>query len=383
MIKLLRWLVGYVAFEAEVADITAVTGQIIHQRLRVWRVMSHGIRMTGMVRASHYRTLAKIMRKHGGSCRITRRYGLPFLLFTHRKRKGALAGAIACVMLLCYSQTRIWEIRLEDCDQETAAYLEQLLTDHGVTVGMSIARFDAWQLRTQMMIDSNVISWLSLNQSGTILEVVFSETIPIPDMAGDEPCDIVAKKAGQIVEILVANGSKTVKANEVVLAGDLLISSVEVGNSDLVHADGSVIANTVQIETKSFDLTQMEPSYSNDQYQVSGYFFGLSLPLFWQTTTTDYHSELAVYQLTLFDHQLPVSLSVQTDHLYELVEVTYTEEQARQWIEEDFASYEENLDVLAILDYTEQWEVRDGICYLTRYYRCQEDIGMKIAVSAE
>ena len=69
-----------------------------------------------------------------------------------------------------------------------------------------------------------------------------------------EPCNIVAKKDGLILNIITSAGTPKVKINDVVKKGDILVSGeilIENNNSesnepsfDYVHADAKVIAKT-------------------------------------------------------------------------------------------------------------------------------------------
>lgn len=384
MNKALRWMKGYVHFTAQVPDMRRVLDAMRTQELRVWALSAGEISLSGAVRARDYCALAKCIHKFGGKSRVVKRHGFPFVCFRNRKRYGLLLGGIFFIAFLLYSQTFLWEIRLPDCEPEVAQEVLTLLEEHGVKKGVPLAQLDEKKLQQEMLQDTPLFSWIALNFAGTAVNVVFAERVQPPVIDPDTPCNIVAKKAGQILYIEAKHGTETVLEKEVVLPGDLLISGVSAGTeSKSQHAEGRVIAATLDVQTRSFSLRQEAKQWTGEAtYGLELSFFGFSLPVWNQIPESDYEEVVQKYPLVLFGHELPVSATVLTRESYKLTETQYSKEQAVQFMEQSLTKYEqEELQNTVIKEYHDEIELVDGICYFTRRYHCEEDIAQKIGLS--
>ena len=76
----------------------------------------------------------------------------------------------------------------------------------------------------QMMIKRNDIAFISINTKGTKVVVEIVEKVKEPkSIPKDEPCNIVASKAGLITSINVLAGQKNVSIGDIVNEGDILV----------------------------------------------------------------------------------------------------------------------------------------------------------------
>ncbi len=380
MIKFLRWCKGYVRFEAEVADLTGGIHQMRKEGIRVWRLAANGPFLAGYVRASHYRRLAKLLHRYGGRIKVVKRKGLPFFTFRHRRRWGFVVGCVVATAFLGYTQLFLWDIRIaEEGTAEDRQALQALLTAHGVVKGALLSELHAPMLQEQMMLANKEFAWIALNFSGTVVEVEFQPRDQQPTLYPDTPCDVVAKKAGQIRYVEALYGTEVVKEGEVVLPGDLLISSIVVGDHDPIHAGGRVLAETIDQQTRQFSLTQQEKSFTGkQQFRLTISFFGVTFPIWDHPPEALFETTTKRKEVSLFGSILPIWIEIDTFSIYEWVTVQYTEEEAKQWLLDAFLQYEkEVLSEATLLSYKEELQTTDGICSMTRIYRLEEDIAVK------
>ena len=124
-----------------------------------------------------------------------------------------------------------------------------------IKVGSLKYKIDTQKLAKDMLNNFQDISWINIKIKGSNMIINLKEIIPKETIVkSKQPCDIIAKKNGIIVNIITKSGTPKVKINDVVQKGDLLVSGkilIENNNSesnepsfDYVHADAKVIAKT-------------------------------------------------------------------------------------------------------------------------------------------
>lgn len=388
MTKLIRTGKGSVTFCAEGARIETFLNSANEYGVCLWNLCRKNGRLIGCTNVKSYRTLAYCARKTHTRLRIQQKRGLPFVLHHYRKRWGIFVGFCFFVSFLLISQNFIWQIRYPPCDEETKEALDVLLEKYGVVVGAYLPDMNTRELQHKILLESTDLSWMALNRNGTTMEVELSVKTPQPQMEADTPCNIVARKTGQIVSIDASQGQKQVKPKEVVLAGDLLIrgTAMAEGGDSLryVHADGRVIAQTVTKHEISFALTQSEKSYTGEtesRYTLN--LFGLHVPLYLATPfASEYEEEQTELPAVLFDTTMPFGLQKTQYRFFTPTQHTYTEEEANALIEQGFAEFEATeLAQAEILSREDVRTLQDDVVTVTRTYTCNEDIAQKIGLS--
>lgn len=387
LIKLLRWLRGQVEFTAEGAGIEAFFRLAGERHIPLRQLSREKERLSGITVPSQYRALAYCAKHSGMRLRHHGKRGLPFVLHRYKKRWGLLAGACFFLVFLLASQNFVWSIEIENYGGKQEEYLRQAMADSGLHIGAYLPDMNLRAVRDQVLARVNDLSWLTFTREGTTIRVDLSPKVPQPIMDQSDPCNLVALKDGKIVSTSVLRGQAVVEKNQVVHAGDLLISGIDQlpkGDILTVHAQGQVIAETVNTKEISFSLQQTEPNYNGKQAERRYLeFFGLQLPLF-IAFDLPYASEMTEsYQPAFFfGTELPMGIRTQHHRFYEPVEKSYSQQEARQMIEEAFSVYEtEDLKNAEILGYTEEW-IQEGqklIC--RRKYQCREDIAREMALS--
>lgn len=144
-----------------------------------------------------------------------------------KMRKATLVGLSVFFIILYYQSLFVSEIRIYGYEHFTESEVRQALSDIGFDVGSRKLRTkeEANDVKLHLFKELPGISWAGITYKGTLAEVTIVE--------GEEnhkretvnaPCDIVADKAGYIVEVLPREGVRAAEDGEYVAPGDVIIS---------------------------------------------------------------------------------------------------------------------------------------------------------------
>ena len=207
-----------------------------------------GVTMTFRIPA--YKRLKKEAEARGKCYSVEKKSGLPFFLYRYKYRFGLFFGIVCSLMLVFLSHRFIWDISVTGNKTLTSSEVRDVLAGHGFSVGQYIPSVDTDRIENKILIDSDRISWISINIIGTVAEVQIREReLPESQSVVTKPANLVAKKDGIIEEVRIFRGNTMVGAGKYVKKGELLVSglfdSTQVGFR-YTRASGEVYARTVE-----------------------------------------------------------------------------------------------------------------------------------------
>lgn len=126
---------------------------------------------------------------------IIKRYGFPFFLFQHRKRKVLFGGAVCAAGFIYLMSLFIWEIDITGNRRYTDEALEEFLADYKIRPGILISSVDCTDIATLLRKSHDRIIWVSVSVDGSTLNVRVREN----EDSGDEGTDYaVMQQDGKI-----------------------------------------------------------------------------------------------------------------------------------------------------------------------------------------
>lgn len=217
----------------------------------------------------HCKTFVK---KSKTRLRIVKRFGLPFFVHEHRKRKLFFAGMFCGTFLLFYISLFIWDISFEGNTLYTDETLIKALTAANISYGTRKAELDCDQLEQLLRSDFPKLTWVSAEITGTCLKILVNENTELMEIpaVSTEPCHLVASKAGEIVSVYTRAGIPQIKAGDLVEEGQLLIDgalpvmndSQEVVLYKYVRADADILAKTEYTYEDRLPVTRKRNAYT-------------------------------------------------------------------------------------------------------------------------
>ena len=170
-------------------------------------------------------------------------FGLPFFLFSYRKRPGIFIGLALALGIIFLSGSVVWDIRVSGNTNVDTATVKRELAAAGFGLGSSV-KTDVDRISNSLLARSDKISWLSINMSGTVAYVQIREEAHFAQK-DNSPCNLVAMRDGTIERIESSCGTVCVEVGQSVKKGEILVSGVrggKSGNYSLVQASGQVFA---------------------------------------------------------------------------------------------------------------------------------------------
>ena len=202
------------------------------------------------LRISEFNKLKTEADARGISYTVEKRSGLPFILGKYKYRAGLMLGLVLSAVLVFASHQFVWDIRVTGNEQMTSSEIIAILEGYGFSVGSYIPSANTDRLENKILIDSDKISWLSINIVGTVANVEVREReVAQSQSTATSPANLVAKKSGIIEEVRVFRGKVVVGAGKYVEKGELLVSGLYDSTREgfrYTRASGQIYARTVE-----------------------------------------------------------------------------------------------------------------------------------------
>ena len=322
--------------------------------------------------------------------RVTRR-GLFAFASGYKMRIGFFIGAVLCAALLAASSFFVWDINVTGQTGLSEKEILKTLEGYGLYIGAYIPNIDTMRLENELVIDTEELSYASINLRGTVAEVVVRERKEKDVENISLPSNLVANCDGQIESIEVRGGMPTVKKGQIVKKGQLLVSGVidsQAVGYRLVRARGENYARISRSFTAEVPLVREKKSRTGEKKtRVTIRFFAKKINLFSNNDISfeKYDTIEEEKRLCLFDRvELPVFIIKTTYSEYVTETEKISEEQALSIAEKELAGQtEKTLSEAQILAREERTEINDGILTLYADIDCIADITSEIFIKTD
>lgn len=188
----------------------------------------------------------------------------------YKYRYGIFIGVIILLFSIYASSLFVWKIEIHGNKNISNEEILETLSKTGFSLGTFIPNIDYDELHNKFLINSNNISWISINISGNVARINVREELSGNSSKIDTYSNVVAKYDAQISEIRIFNGKKVASVGDVVTKGDLLVSGVLNSQSQgtrFVNANAIVfgyVNKSIHIE---IPFQKVEKEYLADTYK--------------------------------------------------------------------------------------------------------------------
>lgn len=381
IVRLLRWLFGWVTFEAEGGFPERLLNLAARGGIPLWNTGRQGITLTACCFARKYRRLRPLARRAGVRLRVRQRHGIPFTLQRYHARAGVAIGLAAYVVLLQVLSSRIWVVEVSGSQKVPEKEILAVVEELGVRQGGRIDRLDMQQLQIEALQKLPDLVWLTVNPEGSIAHVEVAERVPTPTVTDKTaPSNIKAARDGRILRMEVTGGQAAVKEGDAVTGGMLLVSGVMDTTAGPVFrkAEARIWAETsrqLQVAVPLREMQELEDGHI--VYRPTLELFGFCIPFYSDGPLEgNYRLVEKEHALTANGLKLPLRLVNRYYHRLVSTEIQHTEEEAAVLAAELLAQKEgEELADAEIRERRTDGRLEDGYYVLTGRYTCVEDIG--------
>jgi len=247
LIRFLRYLRGYICFTAAEGFPERFLNLCNRAGAAIWDVQWRGDIMLGKTDRRGFKLIQPCAEPAGIVLKIQKKIGLPFFLYTYRRRAGLLVGLALCIAVLSVLSGMVWTIAVTGNQAVPTEEILHVVSALGVKTGAWRSSLDPREISEAARRELPGVAWLSLNLRGSSAVVEVREVLPMEEPGPGGPCNILSAKAGQLKVIEVYAGTAYARPNQAVPAGALLAGGVienTDGSARLVCADAYAVART-------------------------------------------------------------------------------------------------------------------------------------------
>lgn len=337
IITILRWLRGTVTFTATGTFPERIINLALKNDITLINPVGQRGELSAQVAVADYKNLCKLRKKARVKLKITKKSGLPFILYRNRNRGGLIAGFAVFLAIINILSMFVWCIDINGQDTVSTERLKTVLSENGLYIGAYKNNYNIQSLERDISLSLGQVGWFTVNLMGSTAYVSLSESVDKPKIdKTDNPCNLKAKESGQIVKIEVSKGSNAVKVGDGVAKGQMLVSGIvedkENGKVYIAHSEGKVFAEVrrtqkITVEKKrSIDLPENE-NIKRNGIEILGFFIPTDLK---SIPNKQYNTTVENNSLTVNNTALPINIITENNLLYMPHDVTNNNKHAEK-----------------------------------------------------
>ena len=244
---ILLFIFGYVSLSAERARAHEIMN-LCMERGYVYRDLRfEGDRIYFNCSLGTAKKLSDVCGARGIEIVRLRERGVPSLLGRYRRRYGFFAGLALFAAIFFLSSTVIWGIKIDGNARLSEREVLTELRRCGLSVGSRKSGLDVSAIENRVLIESDEISWISVNIIGTVAEVEIREIEVEEEREQYLASNIVAARDGQIELFEDVRGNIVLNIGDYVRKGELIVSGLYDSQTQGIRytdAKGRVLART-------------------------------------------------------------------------------------------------------------------------------------------
>ncbi|SET63872.1 similar to stage IV sporulation protein [Salinibacillus kushneri] len=346
---------GYITIHVNGRKPELFLNRCMHENISIWDIRKLDENTFEFkVYVGSLSSLKQIRRQMGYKISFKEKYGFPFWLAHLKIRKPLIIGIFLALFFILVLSNMVWQVKIVGVSPEIEYKIRERLDEYGLKQGVFKFSFQSVDdIERNITNELQDVMWIGIEQKGTTYIVQGVEKSQANDDHENRPQNLVASKAGVILEMLVEKGDPQVTVYQKVKKGDILVSGLireGVGNENSesekaeeeknkigIHAEGEVFAETWYTTETTVPLSyehQTLTGEKDEHYKLNIGNFTLPIWDFFPPDFADTHTERSEKPLHFLNLKLP--FSVQKDTIFEK-ETTRGERSKEEAISEGIA----------------------------------------------
>lgn len=251
VVRLWHALAGYLRVRVRGPVPERLVNLCVQEGIPLWDVRAADGGILVSVGLRDFRRLRPLRRRAGVGLRIAGRHGLPFALRRLRRVQGAVGLLLLAVLLLYLLSQFVWFVEVRGTRTLDPAEVLRAAAELGLRPGVWRGVLDPDRFTRDLVLRLPALSWATLRFFGAKATLEVAEKVLPPPLPGQAPGDIVARRGGVVVQVVVVDGEAAVQPGQAVRPGDVLIRGLRraadggpAGEPVPVRARGRVVART-------------------------------------------------------------------------------------------------------------------------------------------
>lgn len=379
----IRWMRGIVEFKIQGEHSERFLNLLRKNNIPVFHIKRVNESVFAETFFRKYQEIRPFVRKTHVKVQIKSRKGFPFWVQKYAKRLGVLFGVLLFLGTVSLSGQFIWDITLDGVETLNEEDVFETLSELGLQRGKWKHSLDAEQIAMQLRHNYKEIGWATVNIVGSIAQVEIDERLEGEEIVEDKtPCNIVASRGGQIVQMEVYDGQKVLDKGSAVKKGDLLVSGIVKGSKEnliLRHAKAKVLAEYSESHQVCIPMNQMLKIACGPTKTY--YYLNLGnfrLPLFaFQKKPEMFYQDQFIRPIKIWGVRLPFNVTVQRITPAQIRKVSISKEKALQLAEIELKKWEENFPNREIVSRKIKCHQKSEMLIADANYLFREDIAQQ------
>lgn len=346
LLKLLRFLIGYVKIEVYGFAPERFVNLIIKNEIVIWEIESTDKGYIFYTGRYNLLKMKPYLQKTNMKLKLLDKYGLPYFIKNNKKRVVFIAGFGIFLVGIYILSLFVWEVRIVGEDKLVQENVLEYIEDKYVPLGTLKAEIDCSALEEKLRAKYTDISWISCELKGTGLTVYLEEGMSLRKEKNTyENGDIVASKDARITKMITREGTPVAKVNDTVKKGDVLISGTiyiyddnnEVLETSYISADGDVYGTTTYQYEDYIELKYYDKKYTNESKKYITLYMGdyCITPFTPQKPKGSYDTYTDIHKAKIFDNfYLPIGYKMTEWNPYILERKSYSKAEAQKLLKE-------------------------------------------------
>lgn len=385
---------GYAVIRAVGVEPTRLLDRCAAGNIDFWGVVPEDdYTLVFRIRLKHADEIPDLAEKSNCEAKIMEKRGGPVEAKKLKKRYALWVLPVLFVALLIASYFFIWKIEITGNETVSDTEILNALEDSGVYIGSYWPKFTSDNIRSKVLVEIPELKWISVSVFGSRAVIEVRERTDIPELFDeDEAVKIVADESGIIESMGVLRGFPLFKKGQAALINETLISGAvpsSFRDTEIVHAEGSVIAHTWYELSAIMPLNYEEKVYTGEKKSRFALIMGNDRINFYSKSRildVDCDNIVSKHRLGIKGlFELPITLVKETSKAYEKQSADYPEDAAKARLEallNDELTRKIGKDGEIISsDYT--FSVVDGFAVGTIRSECKQNIAVEKEMSAE
>ena len=334
ILKIIRWIFGYVIFEINSKDIKNFLNLIKRLNVRIWDIDKINNVMSAKVNLVEYKNLSNIAKRNNIKLTMIGQIGCPLIYNTHKNRKGILLGIFLFFLTIHAFSFYIWKINVIGIENLNKQTVINKINENGILVGSLKKKINTQVVNQNLMAMIPDVSWVSVNIEGCIANVYLKEKIKTPDIENSQEAqDIKALCDAQIIRMETFSGTPLVKPGDAVIKDQILVSSHVIDSQNIisnVYANANVWGKIGCEITEKEDLKQIAKIKTGNKKEILKFFiFGKEFNInFWESIDKNWKKEKQLKTLNILGLELPIKYGKEKFYEWNEVKIKITKEEA-------------------------------------------------------
>lgn len=250
--KLLEFLPGGILLEITCADCAGILNALNAHGIALQNVCAmDDLTLRVRIRRQDADTVLRLVKKHGGKCKIIHTFGL------FKKAEAAFQRpvlAVFCVLLFfacCYLPQKVLFVSVEGNKTLPARYILEAASECGIRFGAQRSQVRSETMKNTLLERIPQLQWAGINTSGCTAIISVREKTQQEEMiqTQHQVTSIVASRDGVIQNCTVYRGNPLCTVGQAVKAGQILVSG---------YLDCGIVTKAMQADAEIRALTFRE-----------------------------------------------------------------------------------------------------------------------------